>query len=161
MPGFLDKIKSSADKAAFEADRLVRVNQAQAAVRSAQRDLEGETLALGRETLALYDAGALNQPELQALCEKIDGQRQQLATLEAAVERIRQEKAPDASQAAVAEPPVETLPASPVPPPAPAATPVSQAAAPTPQSRTCPNCGSPLRAGIRFCPECGTRVEQA
>ena len=29
MPGFFDKIKSGADKAAFEADRLRRVTQAQ------------------------------------------------------------------------------------------------------------------------------------
>ena len=166
MPSFLDKLKSGADKAAFEADRLVRVNQAQAAVRSAQRDLEAETGALGREALALYEAGTLTQPELLATCNKIDGLRQQVAALEAEVERVRQEKAPDPSAADVE--PVAEVP-RPVPPPVPAATPqppppisrtvAAAPSAPVPQGGICPNCGSPLRAGVRFCPECGTRVE--
>ncbi|HSJ55280.1 MAG TPA: zinc-ribbon domain-containing protein [Anaerolineae bacterium] len=166
MPSFLDKLKSGADKAAFEADRLMRVNQAQSAVRAAQRDLEVETGALGREVLALYDAGVLAQPELLAMCQKIDGMRQQVAALETEVERIRQEKAPDTSAQADVEPGAD-VPA-PVPPPTPAATPQRPMSVPPPvvaatpqppQAGTCPNCGSPLRAGVRFCPECGTRVE--
>jgi len=156
MPSFLDKLKSGADKAAFEADRLVRVNQAQAAVRSAQRDLEAETGALGREVLALHDAGTLTQPELLATCNKIDGLRQQVAALEAEVERVRQEKAPDPSAADVE--PAADVP-RPVPPPPISRTVAGAPSAPVSQGGTCPNCGSPLRAGVRFCPECGSRVE--
>ena len=160
MPGFLDKIKSGADKAAFEADRLVRVNQAQGAVRTAQRDLESETVALGREVMILYEAGTLAQPELLDMCRRIDGLRQQVATLEAEVERIRQEKAPllpmpsDVEAAASMAPPAAVTPEPP-------AAPLSPPAVPAAQARACPKCGSPLRAGIRFCPECGTRVEGA
>lgn len=153
MPSFLDKLKSGADKAAFEAERLVRVNQAQAAVRAAQRDLEEQTVALGREALALYDAGALAQQELLATCRSIDASRQQVATLEAEVERIRQEKPPEPGaqpepEAAAAGTAAAPLRAQPVAPPE-----------AVEQGQTCPNCGSALRAGIRFCPECGTKLE--
>ncbi len=147
MPGFLDKLKSGADKAAFEADRLVRLNQAQAAVRSAERDLEAATVALGREALALYDAGALSQPELLATCQRIDSLRQQVASLESGVERVRLEKAPDPSA-----PPGEAEDE-----PAASQTP----AVPVSKTRSCPNCGNALRSGVRFCPECGARVENA
>lgn len=171
MPSFLDKLKSGADKAAFEADRLVRVNQAQSNVRLAQRELDVETGALGREVLALYDAGALTQPELLATCQKIDGLRQHVAALEAEVERIRQEKPLDPSAPAEADlaempapvrPPVPTAtPAAPpsAPPSVAATTPGPPPAAPGAQARACPNCGNALRPGVRFCPECGARVD--
>jgi len=166
MPSFLNKLKSGADKAAFEAERLVRLNQAQAAVRTAQRELEAETAALGREALALYDGGVLVQPELLASCEKIEGLRQRVSELEAEVERIREEKPPEASEpardAAAAEVPEQAPPPAQIPPAQPAATaaPEPQPAAPAPQGRACPNCGNPLRPGVRFCPECGTRIEE-
>lgn len=165
MPSFLDKLKSGADKAAFEADRLVRVNQAQATVRTAQRELEAEMTALGREALALYDGGVLVQPELLAICEKIDGMRQHVSALESEVERIRQEQPPESSappeDEAAAEMPEPVRPPAPTPQAPPTATtaPGPQPAAPAPQGRACPNCGHPLRPGVRFCPECGTRVE--
>jgi hypothetical protein len=156
MPGFLDRIKSGADKAAFEADRLVRLNQAQAAVRSAQRGLEAETGALGREVLALYGAGTLIQPELLPTCQKIDGLRQQVAALEAEVVRIREEQPPGVASEASAESAAEgRAPASAPTPP----TPGPQPPAPVFGDAACPNCRRPLRPGVRFCPDCGTRVE--
>lgn len=138
MPGFLDKLKSGADKAAFEADRLVRVNQAQSALKAMQREVEAEVVALGQQALALYDAGTLTQPELLALGPKIDSVRQRIADQEAEVERIRQEKPPDAAA---------TLPEA-----------RPEAPAPAPQGRVCSSCRTPVSADVRFCPECGARV---
>jgi len=160
MPSFLDKLKSGADKAAFEADRIVRVNQAQAAVRTAQRELEAEMTALGREALALYDGGVLVQPELLSICEKIDGMRQHVTALEAEVERIRQEKPPEGEAGAEMPEPVRQPAPTPQAPPAATTAPGPQPAAPAPQGHACPNCGHPLRPGVRFCPECGTRIEE-
>jgi peptidoglycan hydrolase CwlO-like protein len=108
MPSFLDKLKSGADKAAFEADRLVRVNQAQGALRNLQHELENELQALGQQVAALYDNGTLTQPELLALMPQLEAKRQQIASQEAEVERIRQEKAPEAG----AEPPWRPTPDS-------------------------------------------------
>jgi hypothetical protein len=160
MPGFFDKLKSGADKAAFEADRLLRVNQAQSTLRALQRDLETETAGLGREVLALYDAGTLTQPELLALCPNIDALREKIATQEAEVERIRQEKPPEApapAQEKPAEPPQPVQASPALGTPAETETP-AEPAAPGPQGRACPNCGTPLPADVRFCPECGTKL---
>lgn len=150
MAGFLSKLKSGADKAAFEADRLVRVNQAQSALRSIQRELEAEVTALGEQALALYDAGTLTQPELLAHATKIDDVRQRIADQEAEVERIRQEKPQEAAPAHEEEVPAAA--AAPEPPP--------QPSTPAPQGRTCPQCQTPLQADARFCPECGFRVAE-
>jgi hypothetical protein len=151
MPGFFDRLKSGADKAAFEADRLLRLNQAQSAVRTAQRELDAEVLELGQQALALYDAGTLTQPELLAICPKIDAKRQDVAAKEAEVERIRQEKPPEAGTPAPEAPPEPPEPVQPEHTPPEPVTPAAGA-------RTCPNCGSALPDDVRFCPECGTRV---
>ena len=141
MPGFLDKLKSGADKAAFEADRLVRINQAQSALKAMQRELEAEVAALGQQALALYDAGTLTQSELLALGPKIDDVRQRIAAQEAEVERIRQEKPPEAA-------PAQERPAA------------TAEADVAPEGRVCPNCQTPLSADVRFCPECGAKVAE-
>jgi hypothetical protein len=160
MPGFFDKLKSGADKAAFEADRLLRLNQAQSAVKSVQRELEAEILELGRQALALHDAGTLTQPELLATCSEIDAKRQEVAAKEAEVERIRQEKPPEAGAPAPEEPPEPAEPVHSGPsytPPAQQQTP-PQPVAPVAGGRTCPNCGTALPDDVRFCPECGTKL---
>jgi hypothetical protein len=149
MPGFLDKLKSGAERAAFEADRLRRSTQAQSALRALQRDLEAQVAAIGKEVVALYDAGALTQPELLALCPRIDDLRGQIEAQEAEVERIRQEE-PPADPDAEQEPPSEAV--------APVETESDQIPSAAPQSGLCPSCGSPLPADVRFCPECGTNV---
>ena len=155
MPGLFDRIKSGADKAAFEADRLRRQSQAQGAVNKVKNDLNAQTAGIGQKVLALYDAGALAQPELVELCQQLDTLRQQIAVQEAEVERIKQEKPPEAEAAApaavsgVAPAPTPT----PTPTPAPAPTPT-----PAPAAKFCPHCGATVTGGGRFCPECGKPV---
>jgi hypothetical protein len=154
MPGFFDRLKSGADKAAFEADRLLRLNRAESAVRAAQRELDAEILELGRQALALYDAGTLAQPELQDVCLKVDAKRQEIAVKEAEVERIREEKPPESGAPADEQPPEPAYsPPEPEAPPEPPA--------PVVGGRTCPNCGAALPDDVRFCPECGAKVEEA
>jgi hypothetical protein len=149
MPGFLDKIKSGADKAAFEADRLRRVSQAQSALKALQHDLEAQVAAIGQQVLALHDAGTLTQPELLALCPPIDSLRQRIAAQEAEVEQIRQEKPPEAAAPVPEQPPAAPTPAPQQPPPAPA---------PALHGHICPQCQVQLPADVRFCPECGSKA---
>ena len=136
MPGFFDKIKSGADKAAFEADRLRRVTVAQSALNKLKGELTTQTGAIGARAVELYDSGALAVPELQELCQQLDGLRQQVAAQEQEIERIREEKAPEAAAAA----------------PTPTA---------APAGRTCPNCHAEVAAGVKFCPNCGSKVDVA
>ena len=136
MPGFFDKIKSGADKAAFEADRLRRVTQAQGVLNKLKGELTTQVTAIGAKAVELYDAGVMPQPEFQELFQQLDGLRQQITDQQAEVERIRQEKAPEAAAAA----------------PAPTA---------APAGRTCPNCHAEVAAGVKFCPNCGSKVDVA
>jgi len=149
MPSFLDKIKSGADKAAFEADRMRRVSQAQSALKSLQQELGAQTMALGQQALALGDAGTLTQPELLALLPSIGDLRQRIAAQEAEVERIRQEKPAEAPAPAPQEPA-----AAPIPVPQPPAA----APAPVLHGHICPQCKTELPADVRFCPECGSKA---
>lgn len=151
MPGFLDRLKSGADKAAFAADRLRRLTQAQTALRGLQHELETQVAAIGQQALALYDARTLTQPELLALFPPIDGLRQQIVVSEAEVERIRDERAPDGS--------AETMEARPAVPQAPPAMPAPASPVAAAPARPCPGCGAQVPTGVRFCPECGTKVD--
>jgi hypothetical protein len=144
MPGIFDKMKSGAERASFEADRLWRVNQARSTLRGLEGGLEAQLAALGLQTLALYDAGGLTQAELLASCGPIDALRQQIEGQKAEVERIQQEKLPTepgAEQERPPEAPVHEEPA--------------RAAAESTQERICARCHSPVMAGARFCQECG------
>jgi len=149
MPSFLDKVKSGAERATFEADRLRRLTQAKSALRALEGDLEQQVGALGQQALALYDAGSLTQPELVASCAPIDTLRQEIQGQMAEVERIQQERP--------ASEPVAEQEQSPE---APALAPegLQQAAIESPPGRICANCHSPLAAGTKFCPECGAEV---
>jgi len=149
MPGFLDKLKSGAEKAGFEADRLRRVTLAQSALGRLKHELEAQTVTLGHKVLALVDAGTLAQPELLADCQPVNALRQQIAMQEADIERMRQEKAPEAVEQA--------------PPPGAVAAPVaSQASAPAAMpvlsGHVCPSCHIELPADVKFCPNCGSKA---
>lgn len=160
MSVFFDKIREGAEKAGFEADRLRRLNQAQSMLKTTQRELESQTGVLGRQTLTLYDAGKLTQPELLTTCrQEVDPLRQRIAEQEAHIEQIRQEKPPEAVPKSLyghicpvcqIELPAEAgfcprcgSQAVYVPPPSP------------PAAETCWRCGAMLTPGARFCPNCG------
>jgi hypothetical protein len=149
MPSFLDKVKTGAERASFEADRLRRLNQAKSALRALEGELEQQVEALGQQVLALYNAGRLAQPELVASCAPIDTLRQKIQDQAAEVERIQQEKP--------ASEPVAEQERSPE---APALAPegLQQAAIDSQPGRICANCHSPLPADTKFCPECGAKL---
>lgn len=139
MPSFLDKVKSGAERATFEADRLRRVTQAKSALRTLEGELEQQVGALGQQALALYDAGSLTQLELVASCAPIDTLRQKIQDQLDEIERIQQEKPPS-------EPVVEQEPQEP-----------QRAAIESPPAGTCPNCGAQT-GEAKFCPECGAKL---
>jgi DNA repair exonuclease SbcCD ATPase subunit len=162
MPGLFDKLKSGAESARFEAERALRLQQAQSALNKLERDLDAQLAAIGQQVVALYEAGSLVQPELLAAGQQLDPLRKQIAQQQALVEQIKQEKA--------------TTEAAPAPAAAGRTCPNCGAsvgadtrfcpscgnslqAAPKPAgTTTCPSCGQPIRANVAFCPECGARI---
>jgi len=165
MPGFLDRIKGEAEKAGFEAERFRRLNQAQGVLKGLQRDLERQTAAMGLQALALYDAGALTQPELVTACQQIDGARQRIADQQAQIERIRQEKPPEpvisAQYGHICPRCQIRLPDEVRFCPRCGTQAVDVAPPPPPSGQACAQCHAPLAPGALFCPQCGARVEAA
>lgn len=160
MPGFFDRVKSGAEKAAFEADRLRRVNQAQGVLKGIQRELDAIVAGWGPQVLALYDAGTLTQPELVAAGPQIDEMRQKLAAQEAEILRIREERPPEPEPEVVAPPPPPVVPFQPAQQPASPSDSLQADVSGTPvKGRFCGSCGAVLPAGIKFCMECGAKVE--
>lgn len=149
MPSFLDKLKIGAEKAAFEADRMVRVNQAKSVLRGLQREMASLVESMGTQALELYDAGTLTQPELLTTCASVDELREKIQAQEAEVERIRQEEAPSPDAEEPEEAPVVLGKQA------------SETPAATSEGITCTNCNSPIPDDARFCQECGAPVEDA
>jgi len=160
VPGFFDRVRSGAEKAAFEADRLRRVNQAQGVLKGIQRELDAIVAGWGPQVLALYDAGTLTQPELLAAGPQIDELRQKLAAQEAEILRIREERPPEAEPEVAPPPPPPVVPFQPAQQRATPSEPL-QADVPGTQARGrfCGSCGAALPEGVKFCMECGAKVE--
>ncbi len=62
----LKLVQSTAEKAAFEADKLVRINREESALSEAQKKVQAKPADLGQAALALYRDGALADPAIAA-----------------------------------------------------------------------------------------------
>ncbi len=165
MSEFFERIRLGADKARFEAERLLRINQAQSVLKDLERQLEGVTAAMGSKVVALYDAGTLTQPELVESCQRIEAMRQRISAQTAEIERIRNEQPPEAPVAARSGrmcPRCQIqLPVGTAFCPQCGSKAVDIAPPPVAPGVKCPTCGETIPAGARFCPTDGTPVEQA
>ena len=137
MPGFFDKAKEAAQKAAAGADKAARQAQAQMDVRGIEKQHAEALLALGRAAMDLIGKGEIAHPDLQAQTDAVVAAKQKLAAQLQKIADIHAEGKAPVQQAAAA-------PAAPV------------AAAPPPGGGFCPNCGAQVAPGTRFCGECGT-----
>ena len=161
MDNFLGRIRSGAGKAAFEADKMRRVNAVQSKIKSLHKESEKAYCQIGRVAYGLYGDGRITQPELKNVCDQMAGLQAQIATHEQEIAAIRTEEFVG-PQAAVSPQYGRICPnghgvISPqdnfcqtcgakaifVPPPAPA------------NASVCPNCSAPLAADARFCASCG------
>lgn len=151
MPWFdkaLKSVQSTAEKAGFEADKLVRVRREEGALATLQNSVQTKLADLGRAALALHRSGGVSDPSLAALAQEIEGLEVQIAQQEEKIAATRNEQ-----HQAAAEP--GAAPAAPAPPAAvPTAAPAAAAAA-----VECPNCHTQVGASVTFCPECGTRLK--
>ncbi len=172
MPWFdkaLKSVQGTAEKAAFEADKLVRVRREEGALNEAQAKVQGKLAELGQAALALYRDGALTDPAVAGLAEEIVSLENQVKQQQDKLEAVRNEQygvatgqaAPAPAAPVAAQPPATPPAAQPYTPPSapPVAPPVEDfQAAPTAMTE-CPNCHTPVKATAAFCPECGTRLK--
>jgi hypothetical protein len=102
--GFLDQMKQGAQRTAWEAERMVRVNKANSAVQDAKREVDQQIMALGRAVLALYDGGTTPPPEATDIYAQIKTQQSRVAQLEQDAERIKTEQPPQGAAPSAAPP---------------------------------------------------------
>ena len=189
MPSIVDSVRQQADKAAFEADKLIRIRREQAVIDQLRRDIKTQLDMLGQTALTVYRRGEVNHPELVAIGQQLDALDEQIRQRERAIEQIRAEQL-----AAASAQPSQPCPrchrsvpliaafcphcGASIPKIAPAGTACRNCGTSIPANAAfCPNCGArkvaeppPVRcanfgatltAGALFCPDCGTRVGQA
>lgn len=152
----LKSVQSTAEKTAFEADKLVRTKREEGMLSDIQKKVQIKLVDLGQAALELYRSGALADPTVAALAQELAGIEEQVQQQREKVEAIRNEQYSPAGPVAPvvsAQPSLEEEPAAPaVPTPAPPAP-------DSPELVVCPNCHSEVKATVTFCPECGSRLK--
>jgi membrane protease subunit (stomatin/prohibitin family) len=126
MDDFLGKLKSGADKLAFEAEKLGKQAEAKADVESLRFSLQSKYAELGRLYYSQRSGGAASEPEVEALCKVIAEMEAKVAARNAEIQHISSE------------------------------TYVEPAAATTAAAvKFCSSCGKELAKEAKFCPNCG------
>lgn len=103
--GFLDQMKQGGQRAAWEAERLVRQQKASAAVSDARRDVEAQIFALGKAVMQSYAGGATPPPEAAPIYEQVMTLDARVKQLEEDLERIKQEQPPQPAPQPAPQPP--------------------------------------------------------
>ncbi len=166
MDNFLGRIRSGAGKAAFEADKLRRVNAVQSKIKSLHKEVEKAYYQIGQVAYALYGDGRITQSAMKETCDRLAGLQTQIATHEQEIAAIRAEEfvepqtsigaqygriCPNGHGAISSQDNFcQTCGAKAVyvPPPTPAG------------MNVCPNCSTPLAADARFCASCGQSMPE-
>jgi len=69
--GLIRAIRRGATRAAFEADRLMRVNRARAEITALNSRIDEEHGLIGSRIVDLYQAGLLQHQELEPACQRV------------------------------------------------------------------------------------------
>lgn len=167
MSSLVNRFKSGAGKAAFEADKLRRMQIAQSAIKPLRTEADRLYFEMGKLAYLLYTQGAISQPELRTAAERLVEAQAQISAAEAEVERIRSEEYVEPLSSSVTQSGLicpnghgtltggasfcQTCGAAGVRP-----APVPEASNTIP----CGQCGAALDYSARFCAACGTPVER-
>lgn len=157
MSDFFGKLKSSAGKVAFEADKMTRLNRAKGDLEKIRGQIQAQYMKLGEMYYTQRGTAGVTGPAYDEICQAIMDLETQAGTMNEEIQRINIEAyAPQMTQPA-AQPASGTVQASPTTTSDQSTPPVTPApAAATP--KFCPNCGTQIPVGTKFCPNCGTKV---
>jgi hypothetical protein len=150
MSDFFGKLKSGANKVAFEADKMNRANRAQGEADKLKVQINSQYSKLGEMVYQKFSKQEAVDPGLVEACQVIAQLQQQIGLKNDEVAKIKAE----VFSAATAAPVPASAPAPAVPAAA-QATPAPQA---QPEAKHCPNCGKAVEADEKFCKDCGTKL---
>ena len=154
MSDLFGKLKSGANKVAFEADKMNRANRAQGELDKLKGQIGANFAKLGEMVYRQYNNQEAVSPALEEICKAVVEIERQVGLKNEEIAKIKAEVfgAPAAAPAA----PVSQAPVS---APAPVAAAPSQPAPQVesaPKPKFCTNCGKEVPVGAKFCTECGT-----
>ena len=122
-----------------EMDRRRKVSSLEKQIKAQRSEMKQLTEALGLQTLSLYETGAITNPELSRLCERIQEVRDEIEAHKAQVEQMTAEAQALAQAQAEAR--------------------AQQRAAQA--GVKCSQCGTTIPANAEFCPHCGAQQIRA
>ena len=96
----MKSLRSGADRAAFEAGKLMRLQRVQLEQKSRERERHEAVEELGEATWQLYDQGRISEPELVGLCHAVQTVTHEIAELEKAAAKVRREQTGKPEEAA-------------------------------------------------------------
>ncbi len=157
MSDFFGRLKSGAEKVAFEADKMTHLNRAKGELEKIKSQIQSQYSKLGEMYYTQRTMTGVTGPAYDEICQVIMDLENQANAKNEEIQRINAETySPHAAQPA-AQPASE-------PAPSPSTTSTTQynpPSAPAPAAATtkfCPNCGKEMPVETKFCPDCGTKV---
>jgi predicted nucleic acid-binding Zn ribbon protein len=157
MSDFFGKIKSSAGKVAFEADKMTRLNRAKGDLEKIKTLIQAQYLKLGELYYNQRGTTGVTGSAYDEICQEIMNLEQQVNSKNDDIQRINTEiyasQAPQPTAQPVSEPTQ--------PPSTPSPTQSTAPSGPVPAEATtkfCTNCGKEMPVETKFCPDCGTKV---
>jgi uncharacterized OB-fold protein len=166
MSSLVDRFRSGAGKAAFEADKLRRITAIRTNIRSLEGSYRKELSNIGQVAMSLFAAGYVAQPELADACRAAQAIQEQINVQEQEIERIQAEEYETAPMAQTQFGRICPNGHGPIPPQDNFCQKCgAQAIFVTPptvpaqvEGAVCQNCGTRLAPGARFCAGCGKPV---
>ncbi len=157
MSDFFGKLKSGAEKVAFEAEKMNRLNKAKGELEKIKNQIQAQYAKLGEMYYIQRATTGVTGPAYDEICQAIMALEQQATTKNEDIQRINVE----VYATHVTPPPAQPIPSPAVSAPAASAvqsTPPPAASPETAKTKFCSNCGTEIPAETKFCPNCGTKV---
>ena len=93
MP-LLKQLRTKADQVTLEADKALRINRKQSEIGQTRKQIDQQSAHLGALAYALHKQGQVFAPDLQAVCQQIDGLFVLIQQAELDIDLIRREALP-------------------------------------------------------------------
>lgn len=124
---FLESVQHGLEKASQEAARIAKIQHLHGVANDLAVKMNQESYDIINKVMELFQSGHLTQNELLPLCQQIITYQQQIAEVQAEIQKIQDEAHPQAASSASAPvyPPAGSPAAPPPPPPAPITPPAS------------------------------------
>jgi hypothetical protein len=157
MSDFFGKLKSSAGKVAFEADKMSRSSRANSELEKIKSLMQVQYIKLGELYYSQRVTTGVTGSAYDEICQEIMNLEQQVEAKNAEIQRINVDVyAPQGAQTTAQPVSAPTqAPSTPLP------TQSTSPSSPAPSAATtkfCPNCGTEMPVATKFCPNCGTKV---